>query len=458
MKRTIVAVLAMVFITSYGVAALPQPRKSGKVSTTLEALVTQAHTSFMSELKFDHTNFKGGSMLRGRGMPQFFVSPSLLSRFTKEEEFLKVYNALNKNSHIEVEKLDFKIEPTKVDSVGLGQLNSDNVVIRANKYIRYITETDLHLRVANIEDNVVSDTCFGIVLTWQYNVASKKVEGITHIGVFPKKYTTAEKIRIEGEKREQQAMEENAKRSIMDWYAVFPDKVDAQYKSYIGDSVILPKVSLNNIKLSTQNDVYVTASAPKIVMIAADKEGRNFIYTIDPRFEVDKGDFKIVKVNWTPGDTTEIKRQEQYQQNCIENTSLKQELSIVAAKNFSTELIACAHHPTAAAKKLVASMFVDAKVNIVEVSYVSASISERIIRRIAYDYLERLRESTIKINIDIEHARYSEDGNFVVFPFEQIYKSNVYRDRVIKELHMRAIGDAWYVERIEVVRNSTKLE
>lgn len=435
--------------------------KGGQKQQTPKMKVCDAHKQLMQSFSFDHTSFKRGNLVKSNSS-QFFVNPKVLDRVSKKKGLLDVYKTINKEDFT-VTKIEFKSEPFIVDSLGLGEINSDGKVIRTNKFARFMTKTEVHLRVENKNMGFWSDTCFDVSFFWLFKTNEQKVHKVYEIKAVPKQYTSAEKRALEKKKEQERIRKETQiKDSLVKWYVALPETAGTKFSLYSNDSIVLSEITHDSIRLRFEDGKYFTTKMPGLDMLFVNELGDTNTYKLTPALEVMlDGDFEIVNLDWTVGDTVDLAsfRSMQLSSAKDENGSqstLKEKLAVSVARNFATELISYAKNPTPSGKKYVESMFQDKSINVVEVSFKGDENKETVVQRIAEDYLSRLKTSTISIDINVDEAQFLDNGNSVVFPFVQVYSSETYGDSVKKNLRMRAAGDVWFVERIEVVRNTTQ--
>lgn len=388
--------------------------------------------------------------------PQFFLEKGAIKSFgidPKKAEIKKTFLAMrNKKNGITVDEASFQPKggaQKKQEAMQGKKGKVKDEELRAC----WTTQAEAHVKARKGEE--VSDAKFEIILTWVVNQKTKEVEDkLYDIQVDPIRYLESEKPK----------MLETAKQRILDYYT--RKNIDAIFSM---DSVVFPSLSIKDITLRENNGTYESTKAPEVdIYIMSDAE-RTATYKLKPNFVVELGgDFKVQKVKWNPCDTILFEKPtppaegvipaEKPEVDVQDAFTRKQNLAIAFAKNFSTELIAYAKNPTPAGKHLVENMFISHFINIVEVSHISATTPEVIVQRFVKDYLARLRTSDIRIEIDFDGVRWSEDGKRVVFPFKQVFTSSTYSDIVVKELHMKAIGELWYAEGVTVVPNTTRMQ
>lgn len=397
-----------------------------------------------------------------RGMekkPQFFLEEKSVETFIgikpQKAEMKKTFLAMQKKkSGIAPPESSFRVQEgsarKKQDGVPDSKKKAKDTAIKAC----WTTQAEAHIRAQKGEE--VSDAKFGITFTWVVNKKTNAVEDdLLDMEVLPIRYLASEK----------QEMLETAKKKILEHYT--QQNVAEIFSS---DSVVFPSLSPTDITLRENKGTYESTKVPEVDIYIMDDDEPTAIYKLKPSFVVDfGGDVKVHSVKWNPCDTTpfiksevsgnkEVVAQEPVKEEKQDDPTRKQELAKAFAKNFSTELIAYAKNPTPAGKHLVENMFISHFINIVEVSHISASTPEVIVQRFVKDYLARLRTSDIKIEIDFDGVKWSEDGQRVVFPFRQVFTSATYKDFVVKELHMKAVGELWYAEGVTVVPHTTRMQ
>lgn len=454
MKKILCVVLLLSMLGS--VCAQKNGRKAGKVEQTEESVETVLLKKTQEYLDgFDflegEPDYKG--MERGK---QFFLEENLVESFTtKKAEIKKTFLAMqNEKYGITVKESSF--QPKK----GSAKKKQDGVPGGNGKQVKdedikacWTTQAEVYVKAQKGEK--VSEAKFEITFTWVVDKETNKVESrLLEIQVNPIRYLESEK----------QKMLETAKQRILEYYT--RKNIDAISSV---DSVVFPSLSIKDITLRENNGTYESTKAPEVDMYIVSDAERTATYKLKPNFVVELGgDFKIQNVKWNPCDTILLEKpippvdsvviEEIPEVDVQDNFTRKQNLAIAFAKNFSTELIAYAKNPTPAGKHLVENMFISHFINIVEVSHISATTPEVIVQRFVKDYLARLRTSDIRIEIDFDGVKWSEDGQKVVFPFKQVFTSATYSDIVVKELHMKAIGELWYAEGVTVVPHTTRMQ
>lgn len=454
MKKILCVVLLLSMLGS--LCAQKNGRKAGKVEQAEESVETVLLRKTQEYLKgFDFIvgtpNYKGKE-----DGPQFFLEKGAINSFgidPKKAEIKKIFLAMrNKKNGITVDEASFQPK-------GSAKKKQEGVQGKKGKVkdedlkACWTTQAEAHVKARKGEN--VSDAKFEIILTWVVNQKTKEVEDkLSDIQVNPIRYLESEKPK----------MRETARQRILDYYT--RKNIDAIFSM---DSVVFPSLSINDIALKENKETYESTKAPEVDMYIVSDAEIMATYKLKPNFVVELGgDFKVQRVKWNPCDTILLEKpippvdsvviEEIPVVDVQDNFTRKQSLAIAFAKNFSTELIAYAKNPTPAGKHLVENMFISHFINIVEVSHISATTPEVIVQRFVKDYLARLRTSDIRIEIDFDGVKWSEDGQKVVFPFKQVFTSATYSDIVVKELHMKAIGELWYAEGVTVVPHTTRMQ
>lgn len=454
MKKILCVVLLLSMLGS--LCAQKNGRKAGKVEQaeeSVETVLLKKTQEYLDGFDFweGEPDYKG--MERGK---QFFLEENLVEFFTtKKAEIKKTFLAMqNEKYGITVKESSF--QPKK----GSAKKKQDGVPGGKGKQVKdedikacWTTQAEVYVKAQKEEK--VSEAKFEITFTWVVDKETNNVESrLLDIQVNPIHYLESEKPK----------MQETAKQRILDYYT--RKNIDAIFSM---DSVVFPSLSINDIALKENKETYESTKAPEVDMYIVSDAERTATYKLKPNFVVELGgDFKVQNVKWNPCDTIFLEKpippvdsvllEENPVVEVQDNFTRKQSLAIAFAKNFSTELIAYAKNPTPAGKHLVENMFISHFINIVEVSHISATTPEVIVQRFVKDYLARLRTSDIRIEIDFDGVKWSEDGQKVVFPFKQVFTSATYSDIVVKELHMKAIGELWYAESVTVVPHTTRMQ
>lgn len=459
MKKILCVVLLLGMFGS--VCAQRNGRKAEKIAQAeepIEMVLLQKTQEYL-----DGFNFSVGTpnyMGKENG-PQFFLEEKAIKSFgidSKKADIKKVFLLIKNNGKngITVEKTSF--QPKKESAKEKRDEGQGKKGKNKDEKIKTYWTTQAETYVKARKGEKVSDAKFEIIFTWVVNQKTKEVEDkLSDIQVSPIPYLESEK----------KTMEETAQKRVMEYYT----RKNMEEISSV-DSVVFPSISIKDITLRENNGTYESTKAPEVDIYIMENEERTAMYKLKPSFVVKLGgDFKVQKVNWNPCDTIPLERK--IPENSVEpeerpvakpeaspqdDFTRKQNLAIAFAKNFSTELIAYAKNPTPAGKHLVENMFISHFINIVEVSHISATTPEVIVQRFVKDYLARLRTSDIRIEIDFDGVKWSEDGQRVVFPFKQTFKSATYSDVVVKELHMKSIGELWYAEAVTVVPHTTRVQ
>ncbi len=433
----------------------------GQKISEKDAVIKKEHKECMRKL-FSFEDRKLGNYIPKKVQEQsqqFFLEDSLAASFLEIKEknvnLKRVYNALRKGKQKE-----------KIIRVATGEDPHFKIVGQdsVNNYVYYETNCEIHAIVK--KDSMTSNAKFDVIFKWKEENKNKKKdkkENITieEIRVNSKEYTTKELAK--------------AKEEIKKWYAGLEKNLKEEYRN---ESVIPPLATGEKIELrgwDNQNKKF-TIQGPQVKItvpweIAAEDSiyyDSNPVayYNLTPRFTISMIPDWTKKILKADIDTvvyekgsiiSPVRKVLNKVQTLSEGERKQKEIALKEfVDRFRIELMKYVGRQPESVRRHLENMFTDKKNAIVEVSYL-IDYRERINSRMAEKYLARVN-GELHVKLLKEQVQYDSTMDTVVFPFIQEYKGSGYSDYTTKELHLKYVDGSYFIERITVLPNSTRLK
>lgn len=301
-----------------------------------------------------------------------------------------------------------------------------------------------------IAKNNVSDVKYSVTFKWE--VKNGKATPVSSVAE-PISFLTSEKI----------AMINAAKTAIIEWYARLPQTLDDQYLKQSISGIRPITVTADNINANLPHSYSFTITNVKDITIDIDpfqfiNESEKNLYTnpsatliVAPSFNItvdesfNKADIMVeyfIKETIKPTtDNEKIARRDAAEATIAE---LAKELSLYVSSRDEEQ------------KHKIQSMF-NTNEGHVEVSCLSQNGTERIDSKTAQKYLSLLRGTSLDF-IDYTLEVIDSNCETIVYIINQDFKSKTYSDYTQKKVYLKydVENEAYYIDKIEVVPNSTK--
>ena len=470
-KKTLMTVV-MMGIIMVGFAQTDQ-KKSANPKDLVKVVAENSHKELLDKMQRrlkdrnePKLNKEFGSMTESK---QFLFQEQLIDTVlrakshTLKDVFVKMCDKANMPTEFIYEDINIGNVVYKTFETGKkqGQIDSTAFVVPVS------------FQAHTVAKDKISDVKYAVTLNWEVGVKMeyetvmadgkkvKQVVGYVQNGTpvlmssvaQPIKYLTSEK----------KAMRDVAKKAIVEWYANIPHRLDKQYAEQSITTIDAMNISPNDVKFNLpEGQSFVVSDVPTIKVnidpyqfIESSNES---VYTdpssymiLAPTFDVYVDDTfnnaKIV-VSYAVKDVVKpiADKEKELRRNGAHATILE-----IADKLSLYVVDSCVD-----SKLAIANMFTTHQSSI-EVSYLPKYGSEKIKTDSVQEYLSLLKGQSLKWTIDsLEVVNSNWDA--LIYTIGQNYHSKRYSDYTQKRVHLKydETKGAYVIDKIEVVRNSTK--
>lgn len=362
-----------------------------------------------------------------------------------------IYEGIN----IDINKIKYKVFETGRKR---GQIDSCTLIVPVSFQAHTIAKAG------------VSDVRYNVTFTWEVKVkeVSERIGKKTVVVKYKPQGTptlvSSAATPISFLRSEQNKMMNAARKAITEWYANLPETLDKQYAEQSVTAIEAMIVSPDKIGINMPYSQNFTVTDVPTITVDIDpyqfiKEEDRPLYTnpeaqmvITPVFNIsvdDSFENAEISVSYT------VKVNEPI------TDSVKVERSIAAGAfiaELTDQLSSYVTSRDAEQKAVIENMF-ETTESIVEVSHLPKRGPEKIKEESAKKYLSLLKGTALNISTDnIEVVTSNWDS--LIYTVNQEYRSKTYSDYTQKRVYLiyDSTKDAYLINKIEVVPNSTRIE